>query len=148
MDFLWIAVAFVCGFLVKRLNLPPLIGYLAAGFGLHALGVEPAESLQVLADLGVALLLYTVGLKLDVRSLFRTEIWGSAVAQMGVIVALTVANSLLLAFLGFNYFTDLDWQAAALIGFAVSFSSTVCAVKLLGDRGEMRARHGQIAIGI
>ncbi len=148
MDFLWVAVAFVCGFLVKRLNLPPLIGYLAAGFGLHALGVEPAESLEVLADLGVALLLYTVGLKLDVRSLFRTEIWGSAVAQMGVIVALTVANSLLLAFLGFNYFSDLDWQAAALIGFAVSFSSTVCAVKLLEDRGEMRARHGQVAIGI
>ncbi len=148
MDFLWVAVAFVCGFLVQRVNLPPLIGYLAAGFGLHALGVEPESSMQTLSDIGVALLLYTVGLKLDVTSLLKTEIWGSSIAQMVVIVLLTVANSLLLAYFGFLYFIDLDWQAAALIGFAVSFSSTVCAVKLLEDRGEMRARHGQVAIGI
>ncbi len=38
MDYIWVAVAFVCGFLVKQVTLPPLIGYLAAGFGLHALG--------------------------------------------------------------------------------------------------------------
>lgn len=148
MDFLWVAVAFVCGFLVKQINLPPLIGYLAAGFSLHALGVEPDDSMQTLADLGVVLLLYTVGLKLNVTSLLKTEIWGSATAQMGVIVMLTVANCFLLSYLGLNYFVGIDWVAAALIGFAVSFSSTVCAVKLLEDRGEMRARHGQVAIGI
>lgn len=148
MDFLWVAVAFSCGFLVKQINLPPLIGYLAAGFGLHAIGVQPDDSLQVLADLGVTLLLYTVGLKLDVRSLVRPEIWGSALAQMGVIMALTVINSMFLSYLAVEYFEGLDWQAAALIGFAVSFSSTVCAVKLLEDRGELRTRHGQVAIGI
>ena len=117
MDYLWIAVAFVTGFLCKQINLPPLIGYLLAGFGLQPIGVEPADSLETLSELGVILLLYTVGLKLDVRGLFRTEIWGSALAQMGVIVLLTVANSLLLGYLGFRYFDDLDWQAAALIGF-------------------------------
>ncbi len=53
MDYIWVAVAFSCGFLVKQLDLPPLIGYLAAGFGLHAIGVEPDNSLSTLADLGI-----------------------------------------------------------------------------------------------
>lgn len=148
MDYLWVAVAFVCGFLVKQIGLPPLIGYLVAGFGLHALGVEPDSSLETLADLGVTLLLFTIGLKLNVRSLFKTEIWGSASAHMLIIVLLTTVNCLLLGTAGMSYFAGLDWSTAALIGFAVSFSSTVCAVKILEERGEMRARHGQVAIGI
>lgn len=148
MDYLWIAVAFVCGFLVKQINLPPLIGYLLAGFGLHALGVKPDASLETLSDLGVTLLLFTIGLKLNIRSLFKTEIWGSATSHMALIVLLTTVNCLLLGSVGFSYFAGLDWSTSALIGFAVSFSSTVCAVKILEERGEMRARHGQIAIGI
>ena len=56
MDYIWVVVAFGCGFLVKQLNLPPLVGYLAAGFGLHALGVQPDTWLTTLADLGVTLL--------------------------------------------------------------------------------------------
>jgi len=148
MDYIWVAVAFVCGFLVKQINLPPLVGYLAAGFGLHALGVEPDASLDTLADLGVTLLLFTIGLKLNIKSLFKTEIWAGASGHMGIVVLLTMLNSFILAALGLAYFVDLDWSAAALIGFAVSFSSTVCAVKVLEEKGEMKARHGQIAIGI
>lgn len=150
MDYIWVAVAvaFVCGFLVKQINLPPLVGYLAAGFGLHALGAESDTSLETLSDLGVTLLLFTIGLKLNISSLFKTEIWGGAIGHMGAIVLLTMFNCSVLAFLGMQYFTGLDWPAAALIGFAASFSSTVCAVKVLEEKGELRARHGQIAIGI
>lgn len=148
MDYLWVAVAFLLGFFAKQLGLPGLIGYLAAGFGLHALGVEPSPSLQSLADLGVTLLLFTIGLKINIRTLFKTEIWGSASAHMLMILLLTLCNSLLLGYLGFAYFTDLDFTTAALIGFAVSFSSTVCAVQILEERGELRARHGQVAMGI
>lgn len=148
MDYIWVAVAFVGGFLVKQITLPPLIGYLAAGFGLHALGVRPDAALQTLADLGITLLLFTIGLKLNIRSLFKTEIWGSASGHMLAIVLLTTVNSLVLGYLGLKYFSDLNWQSAALIGFAVSFSSTVCAIKILEERGELRARHGQVAIGI
>jgi glutathione-regulated potassium-efflux system ancillary protein KefC len=148
MDYIWVAVAFICGFLVKQISLPPLIGYLAAGFGLHAIGVQPHASLQALSDLGITLLLFTIGLKLNIRSLFKTEIWGGASGHMAAIVLLTTLNSLLLGYLGLKYFTDLDWRTAALIGFAVSFSSTVCAIKILEERGELRARHGQVAIGI
>ena len=148
MDYIWVAVAFVCGFLVKQIGLPPLIGYLVAGFGLHTFGVQPDESLQTLSDIGITLLLFTIGLKLNIRSLFKTEIWGGASGHMAAIVLLTTFNSLMLGYLGLKYFTDLNWQSAALIGFAVSFSSTVCAVKILEERGELRARHGQVAIGI
>jgi predicted Kef-type K+ transport protein len=148
MDYIWVAVAFICGFLVKQIHLPPLIGYLAAGFGLHAIGVQPHASLQTLSELGITLLLFTIGLKLDIRTLFKAEIWGGASGHMAAIVLLTTFNSLLLGYLGLKYFSDLNWQSAALIGFAVSFSSTVCAIKILEERGELRARHGQVAIGI
>jgi glutathione-regulated potassium-efflux system ancillary protein KefC len=148
MDYIWIAVAFSCGFLIKQINMPPLIGYLLAGFGLHALGVKPGESIQSLADIGIILLLFTIGLKLKLKSLFKTEIWASAVSHMSAIVLLTLINSLLLGFMGVLHFSGLDWQAAAMIGFAVSFSSTVAAVKVLEDKGELRAQHGQITIGI
>ena len=148
MDYIWVAVAFACGFLVKQIKLPPLVGYLAAGFGLHALGVVPEDSLETLANLGVTLLLFTIGLKLDLKSLLKIEIWGGATGHMTAIIALTTVNCLFFSYLGIVYFTGLDLAAAALIGFAVSFSSTVCAVKILEERGEMRTRHGQVAIGI
>jgi predicted Kef-type K+ transport protein len=148
MDFLWIFIAFVCGFLAKQINLPPLIGYLAAGFGLHAYGVVPTSVLDVLGDIGVMLLLFTIGLKLNVNSLFKPEVWAGASGHMSVIVLLTTINCTFLAVLGFMYFVDLNVAGAALVGFAVSFSSTVIAIKVLEEKGEMRSRHGQVAIGI
>ena len=116
MDYLWIFIAFVCGFLAKQINLPPLVGYLAAGFGLHALGVQPDASLQTLGDLGVILLLFTIGLKLNISSLFKTEIWAGAAGHMGVIVLLTMINCALLGAVGLLHFSGLDLSGAALIG--------------------------------
>lgn len=148
MDYIWVAVAFVCGFIARQIKLPPLVGYLAAGFGLHALGVVPDDALETLSDLGVTLLLFTIGLKLDIKSLLKTEIWGAATSHMAIIVVLTTINSLFFAYIGLAYFNELTLSGAALVGFAVSFSSTVCAVKVLEERGELRSRHGQVAIGI
>ena len=53
MDPLWILVAFILGFAVNRVGLPPLVGYLIAGFVLQALGVEGGATLEKIADLGV-----------------------------------------------------------------------------------------------
>ena len=148
MGYIWVCVAFICGFLVKQLNIPPLVGYLAAGFALHALGIELNSSLQILADVGISLLLFTIGLKLNIKTLLKTEILAGAVGHMLAIIIITTLNSVLLAYVGYEHFVGLDWQSAMLIGFAVSFSSTVCAVKVLEDRGELRSRHAQVAIGI
>lgn len=73
-----IALAFAAGFAARWVGLPPLIGFLAAGFMLNGLGLESGPALQLIADLGVTLLLFTIGLKLDIRSLLRAEIWGAA----------------------------------------------------------------------
>ena len=86
MDYMWIAVAFVCGYLARQIKLPPLVGYLAAGFGLHLAGVTPDDTLETLSDIGITLLLFTIGLKLDVRSLLKKEIWGTATSHMLMIV--------------------------------------------------------------
>jgi len=148
MEYIWVAVAFACGFLARQISLPPLVGYLGAGFGLHALGVEPDTSFQALSDLGITLLLFTIGLRLNIRNLLKTEIWAGASVHMIAITVITTFTCLLFAYLGVEYFALLDWPSAALIGFALSFSSTVCAVKFLEENGEIRTRHGQVAIGI
>ena len=148
MDFLWILIAFICGFAAKQINLPPLIGYLAAGFGLHAFGVVPHSNLETLANLGITLMLFTIGLKVNVQTLLKTSVWAGTSLHM---VSWVIAGTLLLkgfALLGIGYFADLDWPAFALISFALSFSSTVCIVKLLEDKNEMKARHGKLAVGI
>ena len=74
MDPLLISVAFVLGYLVRQIGLPPMVGFLAAGFVLNALGFEGGEALQTFADLGVTLLLFSIGLKLDLKSLAKPEV--------------------------------------------------------------------------
>ncbi|WP_415904302.1 cation:proton antiporter [Neptuniibacter sp. QD48_55] len=148
MDFIWILFAFVCGYTLRLIEMPPLIGYLFAGFFLHFIGVEPVDSLQTLADLGITLMLFTIGLKLNVKDLLKTEVWASTLSHMTLWTLLAGSAFLLLASLSIPYFSDLDLKSAALIGFALSFSSTVCIVKLLEESGEMKTRHGQLAIGV
>lgn len=148
MDFLWILIAFICGFAAKQINLPPLIGYLAAGFGLHAYGVQPHENLETLANLGITLMLFTIGLKVNFHTLLKTSVWAGTSLHM---ISWVIVGTLMLkgvALIGISYFVDLDWSTLALISFALSFSSTVCIVKLLEDKNEMKARHGKLAVGI
>ena len=148
MDPLWLLIALVLGFTSQQLRLPPLVGFLCAGFALHALGIEGGTTLQKFADLGVTLLLFTIGLKLRLRNLLAPEVWGTATAHMAMIVIVISGLLLIPGLVGFAWFGALDWKAAAVVAFALSFSSTVFAVKILEDRGEMKARHGQVAIGI
>lgn len=68
MDALLIAIAFVFGLIAQQFRLPPMVGFLIAGFVLKASGQEGGESLATMADLGVTLLLFSIGLKLRVRT--------------------------------------------------------------------------------
>lgn len=148
MDVLWILIAFTCGFTAKQLNLPPLIGYLLAGFAMNGLGVTPLDNLQSLADLGITLMLFTIGLKINFKSLFKPTVWAGTSLHMlsWIIVGAIVLKGF--AFIGVKYLEFLDWSAFALIAFALSFSSTVCVVKLLEEKTEMKNRHGKLAVGI
>ncbi|HHO59750.1 MAG TPA: potassium transporter Kef, partial [Thiotrichales bacterium] len=70
-DISWILFALVFGVLVTFISLPPMIGYLVAGFVLSALGMHSGDALGAVADIGVTLLLFTIGLKLNIKDLAR-----------------------------------------------------------------------------
>ena len=148
MDYLWIFMAFSLGFAAKQLNLPPLLGYLVAGFALHAYGVEPGPWLEVMAELGVTLLLFTVGLKLNIFNTFKPNIIVGTFSHMGLMVLLSASSLMFFGLIGLSSFTDTDIKIALIIGFALSFSSTVVAVKMLESRNEMKTEQGQLALSV
>lgn len=143
-----VVVAFVLGLAARQVGLPPLVGFLLAGFALHAGGVEGGAALEWIADLGVYLLLFTIGLKLRLRSLARPEIWGVASLHMALVVAGFGAGLWGLGAAGFPLVRELDGRTALLLAFALSFSSTVFAVKVLEEKGDTLAFYGRVAIGI
>ncbi len=147
-DTAWIALAFFFGLLARHVGLPPLVGFLAAGFALQALGAKGGETLSSVADFGITLLLFSIGLKLNFRTLWRPEIWGVASLHMTLVVTLLGITILGFSLLGLHVFAEIDLKTAALLAFALSFSSTVFAVKILEEKGELSARYGRIAIGI
>ncbi|MBU0909489.1 MAG: cation:proton antiporter [Proteobacteria bacterium] len=148
MDPVWITIAFLFGFAARQIGLPPLVGFLAAGFVLRSMGAVGGDVLQILADLGVTLLLFTIGLKLDVKILLKPEIWAGTSLHMLVTVAVFGGFIYGLGALGFGLFGGLDLKLCLLIAFSLSFSSTVFAVKVLEAKGEMSSLHGRVAIGI
>ena len=148
MEIILITTAFLAGFVALKCTLPPLVGFLLAGFGLHAFGYQSNEVIVDLADLGVTLLLFTIGLKLDVKTLLSKEIWGGATAHNILSTAVFTIALIGLKLLGLNSLSGMGVGQIVLLAFALSFSSTVFAVKTLQEKGEMSATYGTIAIGI
>tara|TARA_R110002124_G_scaffold4452_4_gene27178 strand:+ start:854 stop:2452 length:1599 start_codon:yes stop_codon:yes gene_type:complete len=148
MDSLIILVAFGCGFAARQIGQPPLVGYLVAGFGLGLAGFESSNTIEFIANIGISLMLFIIGLKLDLASLLRPEIYRSTFEHTATFGLVSFGFLLVLGVLGLPLVSDISMQHAALVAFALSFSSTVCAVAILEDRGEFRVRHGQIAVGI
>ncbi len=137
---LWIVGALVLGVLAWRTGLPPLVGFLVSGYVFTAFGAESTPALREVAELGVLLLLFAVGLKLRFKTLLRTEVWGSATLHLLIVGALVFA--------AISAFTGFGFGVALLIAVSLSFSSTVLAAKVLDSQFEMRAVHGRVAIGI
>ena len=142
-----ILLAFVAGLAFKRVGYPPMPGYLIAGFVAHGLGLGEIGLISAIADIGILLLLFTIGLKLNIRDILMPQVWAVAGLQMIIVVPLTtvviIASGLVFPVLALEGTT-----AAWTLAFALSFSSTVFAVKVFEDRGESAAFHAQIAVGI
>lgn len=143
-----LATAFVLGFAARAAGLPPLVGYLAAGFVLHAFGFESTQTIETVSEIGILLLLFGIGLKLKPATLARREVWGTAVAF--AVVGTMVFGGILLAIgaLGMPLARNLDLGTAALVGFALSFSSTVFAVQTLERASESGSLAGRLAVGV
>jgi len=141
-----ISFAFFFGLAVRQLGLPPLVGFLAAGFAVNLLGpglglpAEAGEILHHVAHLGVLMLLFTVGLKLKLAQIAQPQVVGGALAHFAI--------SVLVLAPGARYILALDWNTALLLGIALAFSSTVLAAKLLEGKRELGVFHGRTAIGI
>ena len=148
MDPILIAVAFVLGFAALQIGLPPLVGFLVAGFALGGAGLEGGPMLSQIADLGIILLLFSIGLKLNIETLLKPEVWAGATLHMLTTVVVFGLGIFVLSAAGVHMFAGLDLATSALVAFALSFSSTVFAVKALDEKGEMLSLHGRVAIGI
>lgn len=138
-----LVLAYIFGMIANRFRMPPLVGYLVAGIlvGPHTPGFVADQKLGLeLAELGVILLMFGVGLHFSLKDLLsvRTIAVPGAVAQMGVATLLGTGLGLLL---GWELFGSI------LFGLALSVASTVVLLKALQDRRLIESDRGRIAVG-
>ena len=139
-----IAVAAVVSIIMRWLKQPLIMGYILTGIlvGPSLLDIVHAkEAFETFADIGIALLLFIIGLGLNVgviKSLGKVST-AAAGAILSIIGTLGFVASLLLGF---------DLTTAFLLGIAMFFSSTIIILKVLSDRHETNRLYGQIAIGV
>jgi len=131
-------------YVLHRLHQPPLIGFLLAGVVLGPFGfglVRDVQIVETLADFGVVLLLFTIGLELSVSNLKRLGrlVWFGGTIQLLVTIALV-----LLIAIAAHY----PFSRGLFFGYLVALSSTAIVLKLLFDRHEMDSPHGKALIGI
>jgi CPA2 family monovalent cation:H+ antiporter-2 len=138
------ALCVFAGVLFLRFRMPPIVGFLAIGalVGPHAIGlVQNEETVEQLAEVGVVVLLFAVGMELPLGQLARlkrTILLGGGVQILG-----TVLTTALLC-----WAFGLEWNQSLFVGFLLSLSSTAAVTKILVDHGEFSAPHGRLSIGI
>jgi Kef-type K+ transport system membrane component KefB len=138
-----LVLAAVLGSLARLLRQPVLVAYIIVGIvvGPAALNlVTAADQIALLAKVGIAILLFLVGLKLDVH-LIRSTGKVALLTGVGQVVFTSVIGFGIVLLLGF------DPIAAVYIAVALTFSSTIIIVKLLSDKRELDQLHGRIAVG-
>ena len=137
-------LALVTVVLFRRLNFPSIIGFLVTGIlaGPHALAfIKNTHQVEQMAEIGVVLLLFTIGIELSLKELMRIKhlvLWGGGLQVLVTIVAVTAVG----AAFGFPV------KQSVFFGFLVALSSTAILMKLLIDSGQADAPHGKMAMGI
>jgi CPA2 family monovalent cation:H+ antiporter-2 len=137
-------MAMLIAFLLRKAKQPMVVGYLVTGavagpYGLRL--ISDTSAVELLAEVGVALLLFTIGLELSLMKLVRMRRLVLGAGSLQVVVALLATSGLLL-WRGFAPRESVYW------GFLVAISSTAVVLKLLHDRGELDTVHGRVVLGI
>jgi Kef-type K+ transport system membrane component KefB/Trk K+ transport system NAD-binding subunit len=138
-----LGIATLTGIVGQKLRQPLIIMFLATGIlaGPSVLGIiQSYEQIELLAHVGIALLLFIVGLKLDLN-LIRTTGPVALATGLGQITFTSLIGFAIAIAMGMSYLS------AAYVSVALTFSSTIIIVKLLSDKREIDSLHGQIAIG-
>ena len=138
------SVSIVVVFLFQKLHLPSIAGFLVVGtlvgpYGLNL--ISDREHVHVLAEIGVMLLLFTIGLEFSLAKLksSKTLFFVGGPAQMFSVLLFFIVGGVLL---------DIDVNSAIFWGFLVTLSSTAIVLKALAERGESDSLHGRSTIGI
>lgn len=131
-------------FLLQRLKLPSVIGFLIAGVIIGPYGlslVKEVEEVEILSEIGVILLLFVIGMELSIKQLasIKKTVFLGGFLQMGI--TLGVAGLI-------YYFLGNTWNESLFIGFLFSLSSTAIVLKTLQDQHEMHTPHGRNALAI
>ncbi|HCC69516.1 MAG TPA: potassium transporter KefB [Nitrospiraceae bacterium] len=131
-------------FLLNRLKIPSIVGFLIAGvfMGPHGFGIiKDIHSVELLAEIGVILLLFMIGLELSFKNMMmlRSTVLGGGLSQ--VLLTSLAATVISYPLLG-------KFNVAIFVGFLVAMSSTAIIMKMLLDRAELDSPHGRIAVGI
>lgn len=135
--------AVICVVLLRQLNVPSIVAYIVAGlllgpvFGL----LDVTETLEIIAEFGIVLLLFLVGLELSIQTI--KDIGKTAFVAGGVQMAVTAGGGGIIAY-GFG----LAPMETLVVAVAVMFSSTVIVIKLLETRGDLDETYGRIAVGV
>jgi Kef-type K+ transport system membrane component KefB len=137
-------VAAVVGFLANLLRQPLIVAYIFVGIllGPAFLGlVSASEEIELLAKFGIAILLFLVGLKLDISLIRSTGLVALTTGVAQVLITMGIGFLIVLAW-GF------EWIPALYVALALAFSSTIIIIKVLSDKRELDQLHGQIAVGV
>ncbi len=138
------AIGGIVVYAVRPLRLPAIIGLLVAGtvVGPHGMSlVDDVGRVEALAEIGVVLLLFTIGLEFSLSqlvSMWRVVV-GAGAGQMALTIGLVGAAGMALAS---------GWRQAVFMGFLAALSSTAIVLRMVGDRGELGTPHGRVAVGV
>jgi CPA2 family monovalent cation:H+ antiporter-2 len=131
-------------FLLQKLKVPSIVGFLIAGvvLGPHGFGmIREVREVELLAEVGVILLLFMIGLEISLKSLkrIRSTIIGAGFSQ--VLLTLLATTAIAYPFLG-------KLNASLFTGFLVALSSTAIVMRMLSERADMDSPHGRLSVGI
>ncbi len=139
-----VAAALAGGLVLSRLKQPPILGYILTGVFLGPSGFEliaNRDPVEFLAQLGVLLLLFVVGMELNLRSFKKVWVTATLCSLFQILMCTVITLSL-------SFFFEWSLPLSMVLGFVASLSSTAVVVKMMESTGEMKSDMGQLIIGI